>query len=133
MSLGMRTPHDPLLCLAVHGVRTHPGPSLLTVDGADRRPGPPDEYVVCPAGPPAVTQPPQEGQWDGGRITDTYDDFAARYAFAFWRLAVQGVTSFAAPREPGEGSPPNRPGAQLADPDVRVIRLTKQVPAQPSA
>lgn len=79
------------------------------------------------------TQPPQEGQWDGGRITDTYDDFAARYAFAFWRLAAQGVTSFAALREPGEGSPPNRPGAQLADPDVRVIRLTKQVPAQPSA
>ncbi|MGW4825139.1 hypothetical protein ACWEP4_41120 [Streptomyces sp. NPDC004227] len=78
------------------------------------------------------TQPPEEGQWDGGRIKDTYDDFAARYAFAFWRLAAQGVTVLGAPREPGESRPWNRPGAQPAEPDVRVIRLTNQVPAQRS-
>ncbi|WP_237276972.1 hypothetical protein [Streptomyces caniscabiei] len=79
------------------------------------------------------TQPSEEGQWDGGRITDTYDDFAARYAFAFWRLAAQGVTVLGALGEPGEDSPRNRPGAQPADPDVRVIRLAHQVPAQRSA
>ncbi|MFF9127929.1 hypothetical protein ACF09J_32520 [Streptomyces sp. NPDC014889] len=78
------------------------------------------------------TQPPEEGQWDGGRIKDTYDDFAARYAFAFWRLAAQGVTVLGAPQEPGENRPRNRPGAQPAEPDVRVIRLTNQVPAQRS-
>ncbi len=56
-----------------------------------------------------------------------------RYAFAFWRLAAQGVTVLDAPREPGEDRPRNRPGAQPADPDVRVIRLANQVPAQRSA
>ncbi|MGW0771087.1 hypothetical protein [Streptomyces sp. NPDC002676] len=76
--------------------------------------------------------PPEEGQWDGGRIKDTYDDFAARYAFAFWRLAAQGITVLDAPREPGEGRPRNRPGAQSAGPDLHVIRFANQAPAQRS-
>jgi hypothetical protein len=79
------------------------------------------------------TQPPEEGQWVSGRIKDTYDDFAARYAFAFWRLAAQGVTALGTPRKPGEASSRPRPGAHPADPDVRVIRLDNQVPAQRSA
>jgi hypothetical protein len=79
------------------------------------------------------TQPPEEGQWDGGRIKDTYDDFAARYAFAFWRLAAQGVTVFDTRREPAEKQSRDRPEAHPTDPDVRVIRLGNQVPAQRSA
>jgi hypothetical protein len=77
--------------------------------------------------------PAEEGQWDGGRIKDTYDDFAARYAFAFWRLAAQGVTVLGAPREAAESRPPHQAWANPAEPDVRVIRLANQVPAQRSA
>ncbi|MGW5330893.1 hypothetical protein [Streptomyces sp. NPDC004014] len=76
--------------------------------------------------------PPEEGQWDGGRIKDTYDDFAARYAFAFWRLAAQGVTVLEAAREPDRDGPRSRREAQPTDPAVRVIRLAHQVPAQRS-
>lgn len=77
--------------------------------------------------------PPEEGQWDGGRIEDVYDDFAARYAFAFWRLAAQGVTTLGAPRESGEDGYRTQLGGKPADPDIRVIRLAHQVPAQRSA
>ncbi|MFI9296782.1 hypothetical protein [Streptomyces gardneri] len=76
--------------------------------------------------------PPKEGQWDGGRIEDLYDDFAARYAFAFWRLAAQGLTVLGPPRESGEHGVRLRPGTDAADPDVRVIRLAHQIPAQRS-
>ncbi|MFB7360301.1 hypothetical protein [Streptomyces gardneri] len=77
--------------------------------------------------------PPEEGQWDGGRIEDLYDDFAARYAFAFWRLVAQGVTVLGSPREPGENGVRLRPGTEASDPDVRVIRLAHQIPAQRSS
>ncbi|MFJ8546650.1 hypothetical protein ACIRFH_32645 [Streptomyces sp. NPDC093586] len=80
-----------------------------------------------------TTPPPEEGLWDGGRIKDTYDDFAARYAFAFWRLAAQGVTVLGTPQQPGEDSPRNEPGVRTAIPDVRVIRLANQAPARSSA
>ncbi|MFD9271022.1 hypothetical protein ACFWB1_27095 [Streptomyces goshikiensis] len=76
--------------------------------------------------------PPEEGQWDGGRIVDVYDDFALRYAFAFWRLAAQGVTVLGSPQEPDTHSQV-RPGETRPDPDVRVIRLAHQIPAQRSA
>ncbi|RPK23529.1 hypothetical protein EES37_37880 [Streptomyces sp. ADI91-18] len=77
--------------------------------------------------------PPEEGQWDGGRILDAYDDFAARYAFAFWRLAAQGITALGSPVEPGTPAYEARPGETRPDPDVRVIRLAHQIPAQRSA
>ncbi|MFK4122902.1 hypothetical protein [Streptomyces longwoodensis] len=77
--------------------------------------------------------PAEEGQWDGGRIRDTYDDFAARYAFAFWRLAAQGVTVLGAAHEADESGSSHQAQAQPADPDVRVIRLANQLPAQRSA
>ncbi|MFD6250277.1 hypothetical protein [Streptomyces roseolus] len=73
--------------------------------------------------------PLEEGMWDGGRIVDTYDDFAARYAFAFWRLAAQGVTVLGPSRERASQSETVRPSA---DSDIRVIRLAYQIPAQRS-
>ncbi|MGW0909415.1 hypothetical protein [Streptomyces sp. NPDC002853] len=33
------------------------------------------------------------GEWNGERINDVHDDFAARCMFAFWRLAAQGMTT----------------------------------------
>ncbi|MFD4322676.1 hypothetical protein [Streptomyces sp. NPDC058548] len=78
------------------------------------------------------TLPPEEGQFGGGRIENVYDDFAARYAFAFWRLAAQGVTVLGAPREPGEDGYQLRPEGEPAAPDVHVIHLAHQVPAQRS-
>ncbi|MFD0723910.1 hypothetical protein [Streptomyces globosus] len=77
--------------------------------------------------------PPEEGQWDGGRIKDTYDDFAARYAFAFWRLAAQGVTALGSPAKPGADRPGIRTGAQQTELNVRIIHLARQVQAQRSA
>ncbi|MFI8916490.1 hypothetical protein ACIGW4_33430 [Streptomyces sp. NPDC053513] len=74
--------------------------------------------------------PPEEGMWDGGRIVDTYDDFAARYAFAFWRLATQGVTILGSPHEPEEQAHRSRTTPMPAGPDVRVIRLAHQIPTQ---
>ncbi|MGW6836497.1 hypothetical protein ACWGCI_24250 [Streptomyces sp. NPDC054949] len=77
--------------------------------------------------------PPEEGQWDGGRIVDVYDDFAFRYAFAFWRLAAQGITALGSSAEPGTSAYEARPEEARPDPDVRVIRLAHQIPAQRSA
>lgn len=76
--------------------------------------------------------PPEEGQWDGGRIEDVYDDFAVRYAFAFWRLSSQGITTITSPREQDGLARQLRSAARPADPDVRVIRLAHQVPEQRS-
>ncbi|MDI3408362.1 hypothetical protein [Streptomyces cavernicola] len=77
-----------------------------------------------------TTAPPEVGEWAGGQIEDTYDDFAARYMFAFWRLTTQGVTvaTSARYRQPGSTGQ-QRKGAPAA-PAVRVIRLAHQVPAQ---
>lgn len=69
------------------------------------------------------------GEWAGGRVVDRYDDFAARYMFAFWRLLSQGVTAAGLPQ-----SPAVRAAAQRSDipqdPDVRVIRLAAPSPRQ---
>jgi hypothetical protein len=73
--------------------------------------------------------PSDIGEWDGGRIEDVNDDFAARYMFAFWRLASHGTTTIgpvaprATPSSPDTTSP-------SADRDIRVVRLTHQIPAQ---
>ncbi|WP_406349267.1 hypothetical protein OHA44_36995 [Streptomyces sp. NBC_00144] len=66
------------------------------------------------------------GQWGGEQVEDTFDDFACRYMFAFWRLAAQGVTTGQSPgvRHIVPGQP-----AEPYDPEVRVIRLARQVPA----
>ncbi|WP_318218776.1 hypothetical protein [Streptomyces sp. SCL15-6] len=48
-------------------------------------------------------------------------------------LATQCVTVLDALRERGEDGRRNRPGARPTAPDVRVIRLANQVPAQRSA
>lgn len=66
---------------------------------------------------------PEVGEWDGGIVEDAYDDFTARYMFAFWRLAAQGVTTTdRAQRDPAKPAQPGEP----YDPDVRVIRLVLQ-------
>lgn len=75
-------------------------------------------------------EPPADiGEWAGGRVDDPNDDFAFRYMFAFWRLVAQGVTT----TQPLTG-PPTRPRTTdvPSDPDVRVVRLAKQVPVQRS-
>jgi hypothetical protein len=59
-------------------------------------------------------------------VEDPYDDFVARYMFAFWRLIAQGVT-VAGPSQTTSGA-----GAGISsvpsDPEVRVIRLTVPSP-----
>jgi hypothetical protein len=72
------------------------------------------------------TEIPEEGEWGGGTIKDPDDDFAARYMFAFWRLAAQEVTT----TEPvtqtiSETSTPQQHTAPQ-DPEVRVIHLRPQ-------
>ncbi|MEV2255971.1 hypothetical protein AB0I94_36360 [Streptomyces sp. NPDC050147] len=66
------------------------------------------------------------GEWNGERINDVHDDFACRYMFAFWRLAAQGITT---PLTSTAGAVPHGPTApgEPVDPDVRIIRLSKQV------
>ncbi|MEV5673639.1 hypothetical protein AB0L28_33335 [Streptomyces sp. NPDC052503] len=67
------------------------------------------------------------GEWAGGRVEDPDDDFACRYMFAFWRLVVQGITTTAStPRAPGGPRTVGHP----QDPDIRVVRLARQIPAQ---
>ncbi|MFD9044209.1 hypothetical protein [Streptomyces bottropensis] len=128
------SPLPPLVPDGIYGLRAD---SALAAESSERHAELSEEHrrlnTVLNQVAQHRTQPPEEGQWDGGRIKDTYDDFAARYAFAFWRLAAQGVTVLDAPREPGQDSPRNRPGAQPANPDVRVIRLANLLPAQRSA
>ncbi|WUW27005.1 hypothetical protein OG521_39845 (plasmid) [Streptomyces sp. NBC_01463] len=67
------------------------------------------------------------GEWSGGRVEDHDDDFACRYMFAFWRLVAQGITTTTSP-------PPAPQGPQSTghphDPDIRVVRLARQIPAQ---
>ncbi|MER8009620.1 hypothetical protein [Streptomyces sp. NPDC094149] len=69
---------------------------------------------------------PETGEWGGGRVEGPYDDFVARYMFAFWRLITQGVTtaspSHTLPGACADASSPPR------DPDVRVIRLAAPSP-----
>ncbi|MFH8379211.1 hypothetical protein ACH4A7_37595 [Streptomyces cyaneofuscatus] len=74
--------------------------------------------------------PSDVGEWDGGRIEDVNDDFAARYMFAFWRLASHGTTTIG-PVAPRRSSPsPDATTPAAAERDVRVVRLTHQIPAQ---
>ncbi|MGA5128124.1 hypothetical protein ACPCAG_33085 [Streptomyces pseudogriseolus] len=128
------SPLPPLVPDGIYGLRAD---GALAAESSERHAEVSEEHrrlnIVLNQVAQHSTQPPEEGQWDGGRIKDTYDDFAARYAFAFWRLAAQGVTVFDASRESGEENPRNRTRSQPTDPDVRVIRLANQVPAQGSA
>ncbi|MFF7889397.1 hypothetical protein ACH40F_52660 [Streptomyces sp. NPDC020794] len=69
------------------------------------------------------------GEWGGGRVDDRYDDFGARYMFAFWRLLSQGVTAMGPSqtttvRTASHGGDTSLP----QDPDVRVIRLAASSP-----
>ncbi|MEV7882555.1 MULTISPECIES: hypothetical protein [Streptomyces microflavus subgroup] len=74
--------------------------------------------------------PSDVGEWGGGRIEDVNDDFAARYMFAFWRLASHGTTTIG-PVAPRRSSPsPDATTPAAAERDVRVVRLTHQIPAQ---
>ncbi|MCP9211532.1 hypothetical protein [Streptomyces cucumeris] len=65
------------------------------------------------------------GEWTGGRIDDPNDDFACRYMFGFWRLVAQGVTT----TQP-VATPLTAPSGRPDDPDIRVVRLTQQIPSQ---
>ncbi|MET9878558.1 hypothetical protein ABZZ36_28575 [Actinacidiphila glaucinigra] len=67
---------------------------------------------------------PEVGEWGGGQVDDTYDDFTQRYMFAFWRLAAQGITTASTPT----GRPPTAGTHGKTEPvdNVRVIRLTAQ-------
>ncbi|WP_328396713.1 hypothetical protein OHS70_12375 [Streptomyces sp. NBC_00390] len=69
------------------------------------------------------------GEWAGGRVEDPDDDFACRYMFAFWRLVAQGVTTTQPTSSPPTG--PRTTGIPR-DPDVRVVHLAQQIPAQRS-
>lgn len=73
--------------------------------------------------------PAEIGEWDGGRIEDVHDDFAARYMFAFWRLASHGTTSIG-PVTPRRSSAHPETTSQRPDRDIRVVRLTHQIPSQ---
>ncbi|WP_406840810.1 hypothetical protein ACICHK_39735 [Streptomyces sp. AHU1] len=69
------------------------------------------------------------GEWAGGRVVDRYDDFGARYMFAFWRLLSQGVTAVGSSQTPAVRTAPQ--GSDIPqDPDVRVIRLAAPSPRQ---
>ncbi|WP_329595871.1 hypothetical protein OG195_44700 (plasmid) [Streptomyces sp. NBC_01362] len=70
------------------------------------------------------------GEWAGGRVEDSGDDFACRYLFAFWRLVAQGVTTTTSTASAPAGP---RATGHPHDPDVRVVRLAQQVPAQRGA
>ncbi|WP_327110964.1 hypothetical protein OG206_00405 [Streptomyces sp. NBC_01341] len=67
------------------------------------------------------------GEWAGGRVEDPSDDFACRYMFAFWRLVAQGITT-TAPTFPAPEGP--RSIGHPHDPDIRVVRLVRQIPDQ---
>ncbi|MGW0608684.1 hypothetical protein [Streptomyces sp. NPDC002640] len=123
------TPLPPLVPDGIYGLRAD---SALTAESSEQHAALTEEHRQLNTALNSVARtagPPEEGQWDGGRIEDTYDDFAARYAFAFWRLAAQGVTTTSSPQDPDRRAP--QPGSRPpVDRDVRVIRLTHQVPAQ---
>ncbi|MEU5397367.1 hypothetical protein [Streptomyces tibetensis] len=71
---------------------------------------------------------PETGEWGGGRIEDPYDDFVARYMFAFFRLNSQGITAVSSPGAT-EGTAAGIGDASVPqDPDVRVIRLAAPSP-----
>ncbi|MFJ5804273.1 hypothetical protein [Streptomyces decoyicus] len=75
-------------------------------------------------------EPPADiGEWAGGRVDDPNDDFAFRYMFAFWRLVAQGVTTAQLLISPPTGP---RTTDVPPDPDVRVVRLSQQMPVQRS-
>ncbi|WP_405512067.1 hypothetical protein [Streptomyces canus] len=72
---------------------------------------------------------PEIGEWDGGRVDDPYDDFVARYMFAFSRLITQGVTALGPPQTTGVRAATTSGDASVPrDPDVRVIRLAAPSP-----
>ena len=87
-----------------------------------------DEYrtmqdLLREAGSWRAEEPPEVGEWGGGHVDDSYDDFAQRYLFAFWRLAALGTTTSTPLAAPG-GPVPQPRRAEDGEPDVRVIRLT---------
>ncbi|MFJ3213132.1 hypothetical protein [Streptomyces flaveolus] len=128
------SPLPPLVPDGIYGLRAD---GALAAESSERHTQISDEHRTLNTVLNQIAQhraePPEEGQWSGGRIKDTYDDFAARYAFAFWRLATQGVTILDTLHEQDADSRQNQPRARPAPPDVRVIRLANQVPAQRSA
>ncbi|MDL5199529.1 hypothetical protein [Streptomyces sp. ALI-76-A] len=72
---------------------------------------------------------PETGEWGGGRVDDPYDDFVARYIFAFFRLITQGITAAGPSRATGRNTAAGSGDASVPeDPDVRVIRLAAPSP-----
>ncbi|MFK8912107.1 hypothetical protein [Streptomyces sp. YS-3] len=73
---------------------------------------------------------PETGEWGGDRVDDTYDDFAGRYMFAFWRLIAQGITAADPPQTatPASAVASREAGPALHDPEVRIIRLAAPSP-----
>ncbi|MFE2046417.1 hypothetical protein ACFXAZ_36995 [Streptomyces sp. NPDC059477] len=124
-------PLPPLVPDGMYGMR---GDGALAAESVERHAALTKEHRWLHTALNEVAQynavPPEEGQWDGGRIEDVYDDFAVRYAFAFWRLSAQGITTITSPRE--QDSPERQLHSVVtpADPDIRVIRLAHQVPEQ---
>ncbi|MER8009643.1 hypothetical protein [Streptomyces sp. NPDC094149] len=60
-------------------------------------------------------------------MEDPYDDFVARYMFAFWRLITPGVTA-ASPSHTVSDARADVGSSSPKDPDVRVIRLAAPSP-----
>lgn len=71
---------------------------------------------------------PETGEWGGGQVEDPYDDFVARYMFAFFRLNSQGITAVGPSRATGGTEVGSGDASVAQDPDVRVIRLAAPSP-----
>ncbi|WP_405416446.1 hypothetical protein [Streptomyces rubiginosohelvolus] len=65
---------------------------------------------------------PESAQWNGEPVADPHHDFPARYLFAFWRLAAQGITVTATPPDLEDDHQPS-PGSAASVQGSSGIRL----------
>ncbi|MGW0801323.1 hypothetical protein [Streptomyces sp. NPDC002692] len=127
-------PLPPLMPDGMYGMR---GDACLALESAETLARLSEDYrnmqdVLTQASRWRAEPVPEMGEWAGDRVVDRYDDFGARYMFAFWRLLSQGITAVGTSRAPAVHTAA-QDDTLPQDPDVRVIRLAAPSPRQSDA
>ncbi|MFJ4931627.1 hypothetical protein [Streptomyces sp. NPDC088736] len=125
------SPLPPLMPDGMYGMR---GDACLALESTETLARLSEDYrnmqdVLTQASQWRAEPVPEMGEWAGDRVVDRYDDFGARYMFAFWRLLSQGITAVGTSRAPAVHAAA-QDDALPQDPDVRVIRLAAPSPRQ---